>query len=171
MEAYMAKKIIFITTLLMMTFLCGAQTNKDIFREVNRQMYQALTEPATEMPKMDDNFFNDMSFKDLSIDSSSSLSLQKDIDSYKNEMKESKAITDAKNKISELNMKVDDLQYDIKEKDAELMKLKIKYNVLSKAMYFMINYKCTLGELDDYFTPEEIKILKEMPAEWRRKYE
>lgn len=173
------KKLILVI-LLVNSFLY-AQTSLDIIKEINKSTYGSLKEQdlkSDEFKKEVEESMKTME-KEVTAGIESMKTEFKEFGSnYMTEAKTNKRIVDLqvenqflKNKIADLEYGLNKKEQRIADKDQELMRLKIRYNVLSKAMYFLLKYKCTPYELADYFTDEEFKIINGLPKEWERKYE
>lgn len=172
------KKLI-LAILLVNSFLY-AQTSLDIIKEINKNTYKSIQEQdlkSDEFKKEVEESMKTME-KEVTAGIESMKAEFKELGSnYMTEAKTNKRIVDLqvenqflKNKIADLEYGLNNKEKQIADKDQELMRLKIRYNVLSKAMYFLLKYKCTPYELADYFTEEEFKIINGLPKEWERKY-
>lgn len=170
----------FILLLLLVNSFLYAQTSLDIIKEINKSTYGSLKEQdlkSDEFKKEVEESMKTME-KEVTAGIESMKSEFKEFGSnYMTEAKTNKRIIDLqvenqflKNKIADLEYGLNNKEKQIADKDQELMKLKIRYNTLSKAMYFLLKYKCTPYELADYFTDEEFKIINGLPKEWERKY-
>lgn len=170
----------FILALLLVSSFLYAQTSLDIIKEINKSTYGSLKEQdlkSDEFKKEVEESMKTME-KEVTTGIESMKTEFKEFGSnYMTEAKTNKRIVDLqvenqflKNKIADLEYGLNNKEKQIADKDQELMRLKIRYNVLSKAMYFLLKYKCTPYELADYFTEEEFKIINELPKEWKRKY-
>ena len=171
------KKIILLLTLSFIISTAYSQTSVDIIKEINKSTYKSLTSPEKELKLDYDNemkkAYND--FKDDVDSFMDGFSLS--VENYKKSCQDSKEVIDLNNKITLLELKVSDLQYGIErrdealeDKDEEIINLKIKYRVASKILYFMANYNCSIDELNDFFTGEELKIAQEIAKEWKKIY-
>ena len=171
------KKIILLLTLSFIISTAYSQTSVDIIKEINKSTYKSLTSPEKELKLDYDNemkkAYND--FKDDVDSFMDGFSLS--VENYKKSCQDSKEVIDLNNKITLLELKVSDLQYGIErrdealeDKDEEIINLKIKYRVASKILYFMTNYNCSIDELNDFFTDEELKIAQEIAKEWKKIY-
>lgn len=172
------KKLI-LAILLVNSFLY-AQTSLDIIKEINKNTYKSIQEQdlkSDEFKKEVEESMKTME-KEVTAGIESMKTEFKEFGSnYMTEAKTNKRIVDLqvenqflKNKIADLEYGLNNKEKQIADKDQEIMRLKIRYNVLSKAMYFLLKYKCTPYELADYFTDEEFKIINGLPKEWERKY-
>ena len=170
----------FILLLLLVNSFLYAQTSLDIIKEINKSTYGSLKEQdlkSDEFKKEVEESMKTME-KEVTAGIESMKSEFKEFGSnYMTEAKTNKRIIDLqvenqflKNKIADLEYGLNNKEKQIADKDQELMRLKIRYNTLSKAMYFLLKYKCTPYELADYFTDEEFKIINGLPKEWERKY-
>ena len=173
------KKLILVI-LLVNSFLY-AQTSLDIIKEINKSTYESMKEQdlkSDEFKKEVEESMKTMEKEVMDGIKSMKTEFKEFGSSYMTEAKTNKRIVDLqvenqflKNKIADLEYGLNNKERQIADKDQELMRLKIRYNVLSKAMYFLLKYKCTPYELADYFTDEEFKIINGLPKEWERKYE
>lgn len=170
----------FILALLLVSSFLYAQTSLDIIKEINKNTYKSIQEQdlkSDEFKKEVEESMKTME-KEVTAGIESMKTEFKEFGSnYMTEAKTNKRIVDLqvenqflKNKIADLEYGLNNKEKQIADKDQELMRLKIRYNVLSKAMYFLLKYKCTPYELADYFTDEEFKIINGLPKEWERKY-
>ena len=170
----------FILALLLVNSFLYAQTSLDIIKEVNKSTYKSMQEQdlrPDEFKKEVEESMKTME-KEVTAGIESMKTEFKEFGSnYMTEAKTNKLIVDLqvenqflKNKIADLEYGLNNKEKQIADKDQEILNLKIRYNVLSKAMYFLLKYKCTPYELADYFTYEEFKIINELPKEWERKY-
>lgn len=170
-----------ILALLLVSSFLYAQTSLDIIKEINKSTYGSLKEQdlkSDEFKKEVEESMKTME-KEVTAGIESMKTEFKEFGSnYMTEAKTNKRIVDLqvenqflKNKIADLEYGLNNKEKQIADKDQELLKLKIRYNTLSKAMYFLLKYKCTPYELADYFTDEEFKIINGLPKEWKRKYE
>lgn len=173
------KKIILLAVLFFIVSVAYSQTTVDVVKEINKSTYESLTSPekelklnyADERKKAYDDFKNDVnSFID-------DFNLSDKVDNYKKSCQDSKEVIDLKNKITLLELKISDLQYNIdrrdealEDKDEEIINLKLKYRVASKILYFMTNYNYSINELNDFFTDKELEIAKDIANEWKRLY-
>lgn len=167
--------------LLLVNSFLYAQTSLDIIKEINKDTYKSLREQdlkSGEFKKEVEDSMKTMEKEVIGGIESMKDEFKEFGSNYMAEAKTNKQIIDLqvenqflKNKIADLEYGLNNKEQQTADKDQELMKLKIRYNVLSKAMYFLTKYKCTPYELADYFTDEEFKIINELPKEWKRKYE
>lgn len=141
----------------------SAQTSLDIVKEINKSTYKSLTEPKQEIDMSKERAESDKMEKEFYDKFSNSLK------SYKSEMEKSKAEIDAQNKITELNMKISDLEYGIKRRDEQLkeyeldaFRAKLRYHILSKYVVLLYN---NITDIDKYFNEAEMKILQEICVE------
>ncbi len=141
----------------------SAQTSLDIVKEINKSAYKSLTEPKQEIDMSKERAESDKMEKEFYDKFSNSLK------SYKSEMEKSKAEIDAQNKITELNMKISDLEYGIKRRDEQLkeyeldaFRAKLRYHILSKYVVLLYN---NITDIDKYFNEAEMKILQEICVE------
>lgn len=172
------KKLILVI-LLVNSFLY-AQTSLDIIKEINKSTYGSLKEQdlrSDEFKKEVEESMKTMEKEVMDGIESMKTEFKEFGSNYMTEAKTNKRIVDLqvenqflKNKIADLEYGLNNKERQIADKDQELMRLKIRYNTLSKAMYFLLKYKCTPYELADYFTDEEFKIINGLPKEWERKY-
>lgn len=172
------KKLILVI-LLVNSFLY-AQTSLDIIKEINKSTYGSLKEQdlkSDEFKKEVEESMKTMEKEVMDGIESMKTEFKEFGSNYMTEAKTNKRIVDLqvenqflKNKIADLEYGLNNKEKQIADKDQELMRLKIRYNTLSKAMYFLLKYKCTPYELADYFTDEEFKIINGLPKEWERKY-
>lgn len=172
------KKLILVI-LLVNSFLY-AQTSLDIIKEINKSTYKSMQEQdlkSDEFKKEVEESMKTMEKEVMDGIESMKTEFKEFGSNYMTEAKTNKRIVDLqvenqflKNKIADLEYGLNNKEKQIADKDQELMRLKIRYNVLSKAMYFLLKYKCTPYELADYFTDEEFKIINGLPKEWERKY-
>ena len=162
------KKIILLATLFFMTIMAYSQTTVDIVKEINKSTYESITGPKKELNMDYETERRKAEFLDDFIDD---FNLSSKIDDYKKSCQDSKEVIDLKNKITLLEIKVNDLQYGIDRRDEEIINLKLKYRVASKILYFMTNYNCSINELNDFFTEKELKIAQDIAKEWKRLYE
>lgn len=172
------KKLILVI-LLVNSFLY-AQTSLDIIKEINKSTYGSLKEQdlrSDEFKKEVEESMKTMEKEVMDGIESMKTEFKEFGSNYMTEAKTNKRIIDLqvenqflKNKIADLEYGLNNKERQIADKDQELMRLKIRYNTLSKAMYFLLKYKCTPYELADYFTDEEFKIINGLPKEWERKY-
>ena len=171
------KKIILILALSFMIATAYSQTSVDNIKEINKSTYKSLTSPEKEL-KLDYEDEVKKAYNKFKDDVDSFMDgFNLPVESYKKSCQDSKEVTDLNNKITLLELKVSDLQYGIKrrdealeDKDEEIINLKIKYRVASKILYFMTNYNCSIDELNDFFTCEELKIAQEIANEWKKIY-
>lgn len=171
------KKIILLLALSFMIVTAYSQTSVDNIKEINKSTYRSLTSPEKEL-KLD--YENEMkkTYNDFKDDVDSFIDgFSLSVENYKKSCQDSKEVIDLNNKITLLELKVSDLQYGIErrdealeDKDEEIINLKIKYRVASKILYFMTNYNCSIDELNDFFTDEELKIAQEIAKEWKKIY-
>lgn len=171
----------FILVLLLVNSFLYAQTSLDIIKEINKSTYKSMQEQdlkSDEFKKEVEDSMKTMEKEVIGGIESMKTEFKEFGSNYMAEAKTNKQIIDLqvenqflKNKIADLEYGLNNKEQQIADKDQELMKIKIRYNVLSKAMYFLTKYKCTPYELADYFTDEEFKIINELPKEWKRKYE
>lgn len=141
----------------------SAQTSLDIVKEINKSTYKSLTEPKQEIDMSKERAESDKMEKEFYDKFSNSLK------SYKSEMEKSKAEIDTQNKITELNMKISDLEYGIKRRDEQLkeyeldaFRAKLRYHILSKYVVLLYN---NITDIDKYFNEAEMKILQEICVE------
>lgn len=171
----------FILALLLVNSFLYAQTSLDIIKEINKSTYGSLKEQdlkSDEFKKEVEESMKTMEKEVMDGIRSMKNEFNEFGSNYRTEAKTNKQIVDLqvenqflKNKIADLEYGLNNKEQQIADKDQELLKLKIRYNALSKAIYFLIKYKCTPYELADYFTDEEFKIINGLPKEWERKYE
>lgn len=167
--------------LLLVNSFLYAQTSLDIIKEINKSTYKSMKEQdlkSDEFKKEVEDSMKTMEKEVIGGIESMKTEFKEFCSNYMTEAKTNKQIIDLqvenqflKNKIADLEYGLNNKDKQITDKDQELMRLKIRYNVLSKAMYFLLKYKCTPYELADYFTDEEFKIINGLPKEWERKYE
>ena len=170
----------FILVILLVNSFLYAQTSLDIIKEINKSTYESTKEQdlkSDEFKKEVEESMKTMEKEVAAGIESMKVEFKEFGSNYMTEAKTNKQIIDLKVENQFLKNKIADLEYGLNnkeqqaaDKDQELMRLKIRYNVLSKAMYFLLKYKCTPYELADYFTDEEFKIINELPKEWERKY-
>lgn len=170
----------FILALLLVNSFLYAQTSLDIIKEINKSTYKSIQEQdlkSDEFKKEVEESMKTMEKEVMDGIESMKTEFKEFGSNYMTEAKTNKRIVDLqvenqflKNKIADLEYGLNNKEKQIADKDQELMRLKIRYNVLSKAMYFLLKYKCTPYELADYFTDEEFKIINGLPKEWERKY-
>ena len=170
----------FILALLLVSSFLYAQTSLDIIKEMNKSTYKSMQEQdlrSDEFKKGVEESMKTMEKEVMDGIESMKTEFKEFGSSYMAEAKTNKQIVDLqvenqflKNKIADLEYGLNNKERQIADKDQELLNLKIRYNTLSKAMYFLTRYKCTPYELADYFTDEEFKIINELPKEWERKY-
>lgn len=171
------KKIILLLALSFMIVTAYSQTSVDIIKEINKSTYKSLTSPEKEL-KLDYEDEMKKAYNDFKEDVDSFMDgFSLSVENYKKSCQDSKEVIDLNNKITLLKLKVSDLQYGIErrdealeDKDEEIIKLKIKYRVASKILYFMTNFNCSIEELNDFFTDEELKIAQEIAKEWKKIY-
>lgn len=143
----------------------SAQTSLDIVKEINKSTYKSLTEPKQEIDMSKERAESDKMEKEFYDKFSNSLK------SYKSEMEKSKAEIDAQNKITELNMKISDLEYGIKRRDEQLKETEyeqIKYNVLIKIIaYYDYGILCdsAFNETEKSAIPEVLNDIFEKELE------
>lgn len=142
----------------------SAQTSLDIVKEINKSIYKSeiekskaeidMSKERAESDKMEKEFYDKFS---------------NSLKSYKSEMEKSKAEIDTQNKITELNMKISDLEYGIKRRDEQLkeyeldaFRAKLRYHILSKYVVLLYN---NITDIDKYFNEAEMKILQEICVE------
>ena len=170
----------FILALLLVSSFLYAQTSLDIIKEINKSTYKSVQEQdlkSDEFKKEVEESMKTMEKEVMDGIESMKTEFKEFGSNYMTEAKTNKRIVDLqvenqflKNKIADLEYGLNNKEQQIADKDQELLKLKIRYNTLSKAMYFLIKYKCTPYELAEYFTDEEFKIINGLPKEWERKY-
>lgn len=170
----------FILALLLVSSFLYAQTSLDIIKEMNKSTYKSMQEQdfrSDEFKKGVEESMKTMEKEVMDGIESMKTEFKEFGSSYMAEAKTNKQIVDLqvenqflKNKIADLEYGLNNKERQIADKDQELLNLKIRYNTLSKAMYFLTRYKCTPYELADYFTDEEFKIINGLPKEWERKY-
>lgn len=170
----------FILALLLVSSFLYAQTSLDIIKEMNKSTYKSMQEQdlrSDEFKKGVEESMKTMEKEVMDGIESMKTEFKEFGSSYMTEAKTNKQIVDLqvenqflKNKIADLEYGLNNKERQIADKDQELLNLKIRYNTLSKAMYFLTRYKCTPYELADYFTDEEFKIINGLPKEWERKY-
>lgn len=171
------KKIILLLALFFMIATAYSQTSVDIIKEINKSTYRSLTSPEKEL-KLDYEDEIKKAYNDFKDDVDSFMDgFSLSVENYKKSCQDSKEVIDLNNKITLLELQVSDLQYGIErrdealeDKDEEIINLKIKYRVASKILYFMTNYNCSIDELNDFFTDEELKIAQEIAKEWKKIY-
>lgn len=173
------KKIILLLALSFMIVTAYSQTLVDNIKEINKSTYESLTSPEKEL-KLNYEDERKKAYNDFKDDVDSFIdefNLSDKVENYKKSCQDSKEVIDLKNKITLLELKVSDLQYGIErrdealeDKDEEIINLKIKYRVASKILYFMANYNCSIDELNDFFTDEELKIAQDIAKEWKKIY-
>lgn len=176
----MKKLFLIITALVAITATIPAQSSLDIIKEINKETYRSLKEDPRNNSESFEGFNKKSQGEKKEFEQKSKEvreSFENSFNEFRKESDNSKKIIDLEVENNKLKMGIHDLERGLEykdeiiaEKDKELLKLKIRYNVLSKSLYFMINYKCTPYELSDYFTEEEFRIINELPKEWRRKY-
>ena len=172
------KKLVLVI-LLVNSFLY-AQTSLDIIKEINKSTYKSMQEQdlkSDEFKKEVEESMKTMEKEVMDGIESMKTEFKEFGSNYMTEAKTNKRIVDLqvenqflKNKIADLEYGLNNKEKQIADKDQEILNLKIRYNALSKAMYFLLKYKCTPYELADYFTDEEFKIISGLPKEWERKY-
>ena len=167
------KKIISLV-LLLSCFLCYSQTSLDIIKSVNENTYRSLKEPTTE-----ERDFNDMK-KDLSHFEKGAEELRDIINNQFEEYNNSKHATDAySNKriidleieISKLKREIADLEYGISKRDAEILPLKVRYNLCSKIIYYTMVMGYSDKQMEIFFSKEELAMCKDLLKEWKRRYQ
>lgn len=170
----------FILALLLVNSFLYAQTSLDIIKEINKNTYKSMQEQdlkSDEFKKEVEESMKTMEKEVMDGIESMKTEFKEFGSNYMTEAKTNKQIVDLqvenqflKNKIADLEYGLNNKEKQITDKDQEILNLKIRYNALSKAIYFLTKYKCTSYELADYFTDEEFKIINELPKEWKRKY-
>lgn len=170
----------FILVLLLVNSFLYAQTSLDIIKEINKSTYKSMQEQdlkSDEFKKEVEESMKTMEKEVMDGIESMKTEFKEFGSNYMTEAKTNKQIVDLqvenqflKNKIADLEYGLNNKEKQIADKDQEILNLKIRYNALSKAIYFLTEYKCTPYELADYFTDEEFKIINGLPKEWKRKY-
>ena len=166
------KKVILLA-LVMNCFLCYAQSSLDIIKGINENTYRSLKEPATENKE-----FNDLK-NDLGVFDKNAGELRDYINEQFKEFDNSKYAIDSNNnkKIidleienSKLKKEIADLEYGISKRDEEILPLKVRYNLCSKIIYYGMIMGYTEGELELFFSKEELAMCRELFKEWQRRY-
>lgn len=177
----MKKLFLILIALVAITSTLPAQSSLDIIKEINKETYKSLKEGPRDNSETFEEFDKKVQEEKKEFERKSKEvreSFENSFNEFRKESDNSKKIIDLEVENNKLEMKIHDLERGLEykdkkiaEKDAELLKLKIRYNVLSKSLYFITKHKCTPYELADYFTEEEFRVINELPKEWRRKYE
>ena len=71
---------------------------------------------------------------------------------------------------SKLKKEIADLEYGISKRDEEILPLKVRYNLCSKIIYYGMIMGYTEGELELFFSKEELAMCRELFKEWQRRY-
>lgn len=167
------KKIITLV-LLLSCFLCYSQSSLDIINSVNENTYRSLNEPVTE-----ERDFNDLK-KDLSNFEEGAEELRdiisKQFEEYDNskhaiDAYSNKRIIDLEIEVAKLKREISDLEYGISKRDAEILPLKVRYNLCSKIIYYTMVMGYSSEEMEIFFSKEELAMCKDLLKEWKRRYQ
>lgn len=148
-------------------FLCSAQSNMDIIRGINEETYRGLKEPSIELEQDLSHFekgakelrdFIDKQFEDY------------DNSKYRTESYNSKKIIDLEIEVTKLKKEIADLEYGISKRDAELLPLKVRYNLCSKIIYYTMIMGYNEKEMEIFFSKEELALCRDLLKEWERRY-
>lgn len=167
------KKIIALV-LLLSCFLCYSQTSLDIIKSVNENTYKSLKEPVTE-----ERDFNDLK-KDLSNFEKGAEELRyiisNQFEEYDNskhatDVYSNKRIVDLEIEVAKLKREISDLEYGISKRDAEILPLKVRYNLCSKIIYYTMVMGYSDKQMEIFFSKEELAMCKDLLKEWKRRYQ
>ena len=168
------KKIIALVLLTGCFFMSYAQSSIDIIKGVNESTYRSLKETVTE-----ERDFADLK-KDLSNFEKGAEELRDIINNQFEDYNNSKPATDSySNKriidleieVAKLKRGISDLEYGISKRDAELMPLKVRYNLCSKIIYYTMVMGYDAKEMELFFSKEELAMCRSLLKEWKRKYQ
>lgn len=168
------KKIIALVLLTGCFFMSYAQSSLDIIKGVNESTYRSLKEPVTE-----ERDFADLK-KDLSNFEKGAEELRDIINNQFEDYNNSKPATDSySNKriidleieVAKLKREISDLEYGISKRDAELLPLKVRYNLCSKIIYYTMVMGYDAKEMELFFSKEELAMCRSLLKEWKRKYQ
>ena len=160
------KKIIALV-LALNCFLCSAQSSMDIIKGINEETYRGLKEPSIELKQDLSHFekgakelrdFIDNQFEDY------------DNSKYKIDAYNSKRIIDLEIEVTKLKNEIADLEYGISKRDAELLPLKVRYNLCSKIIYYNMIMGYSDKEMEIFFSKEELAMCRDLLKEWKRRY-
>ena len=166
------KKIIALV-LALNCFLCSAQSNMDIIRSVNENTYRSLNTPGTEERDFTD-LKNDLRHFEEGAEGlrdiingqfEKSNNSKHAADAYSN-----KRIIDLEIEVTKLKNEIADLEYGISKRDAELLPLKVRYNLCSKIIYYNMIMGYSDKEMEIFFSKEELAMCKDLLKEWKRRY-
>lgn len=166
-------KNIIALVLLLSCFLCYSQTSLDIIKSVNENTYRSLNEPVTE-----ERDFNDLK-KDLDHFEKGAEELRafidkqfEDYDNSKHAMDSysNKRIIDLEIEVAKLKREISDLEYGISKRDAEILPLKVRYNLCSKIIYYTMIMGYSDKQMEIFFSKEELAMCKDLLKEWKRRY-
>lgn len=160
------KKIIALV-LALNCLLCYAQGNMDIIKGINEETYKSLKEPSIEL-KQDLSHFEEGAKELRDI-------INKQFEDYDNSKHavdnyNSKRIIDLEIEITKLKNEISDLEYGISKRDAELLPLKVRYNLCSKIIYYTMIMGYSEKEIEIFFSKEELATCKDLLKEWKRRY-
>ena len=154
--------------LLLSGFLCYGQTSLDIVESINENTYRSLQEPTTE-----ERSFNDLK-QDLRAfeDGAEELRdfIDKQFNSKDSKRTDNKKIIDLEIEVSKLKREISDLEYGISKRDAELLPLKVRYNLCSKIIYYNMIMGYSDKEMEIFFSKEELAMCRDLLKEWKRRY-
>lgn len=168
------KKIIALVLLTGCFFVGYAQSSMDIIKGVNESTYRSLKEPVTA-----DRDFADLK-KDLNYFEKGAEELRDIINNQFEDYNNSKPATDSySNKriidleieVAKLKREINELEYGISKRDAELLPLKVRYNLCSKIIYYTMVMGYDAKEMELFFSKEELAMCRSLLKEWKRKYQ
>lgn len=168
------KKIIALVLLTGCFFMSYAQSSIDIIKGVNESTYRSLKEPVTE-----ERDFADLK-KDLSNFEKGAEELRDIINNqfedynnskYATDSYSNKKIIDLEIEVAKLKREISDLEYGISKRDAELLPLKVRYNLCSKIIYYTMVMGYDAKEMELFFSKEELAMCRSLLKEWKRKYQ
>lgn len=168
------KKII-VLALIINCFLCSAQSSMDIIRSVNENTYRNLNTPDTEERDFTD-LKNDLRHFEEGAEGLRDIINgqfeESDNSKYKTDSyNTSKRIIDLEIEVTKLKNEIADLEYGISKRDAELLPLKVRYNLCSKIIYYTMVMGYSDKQMEIFFSKEELAMCKDLLKEWKRRYQ